>query len=152
MEMTQVYYYLVLTNAAVALGAAAAAYWRNRFHALGPLFGLSLFWLAVWLVGFAQYFVPRSEPAELLWARITLMASIINHPFIGHAVCAFVGKSQRLKWWLWLLYLVTGLLVVLLWNGQLITGLRQIPQMDHYVAYNRQLYPWLSAYFIHNQA
>ena len=148
MEMTQVYYYLVLTNAAVALGAAAAAYWRNRFHAMGPLFGLSLFWLAVWLVGFAQYFVPRSEPAELLWARITLMASIINHPFIGHAVCAFVGKSQRLKWWLWLLYLVTGLLVVLLWNGQLITGLRQIPQMDHYVAYNRQLYPWLSAYYM----
>ena len=39
--MTALYHYLVLLIALVSFGTAGAVYWKNRFQALGPWWGLT---------------------------------------------------------------------------------------------------------------
>ena len=54
LAVIEIYYYLVLINAALFLGVAAITYWRNRFHQAGVYGALALAATGVWLVGFAQ--------------------------------------------------------------------------------------------------
>src|SRR5213593_3999774 len=122
--MTSVYYVLVLVNAAVCLAVAVAAYWRNRYRLVGPLFGIAMVFTAVWLVGFAQYFAPLRGTTAMWWAKFTLSAGILSTPFLFHSMCALVDKSGRVRWWLMAAYALGVAFVILLWQGHLVTGLR----------------------------
>src|ERR1043166_6277682 len=127
--MSQFYFYLVLLNAVVSLAVALAVFWKNRYQAVGPLFGAAMAVNAIWLVGFAQYFRPLGDSSALVWAGITLTASILSQPLLFHSMMAvfFIG---------------------LLWTGQLITGLKAPPTMHHYVHYSRTWYPFLGALYM----
>ena len=50
-NMIGVYYYLVLLNAAVTVGAAVATYWRNRQVGFLQPLGMGFLIFAFWLVG-----------------------------------------------------------------------------------------------------
>jgi len=144
----QVYYYLVLLNAAVGVGAAIAVSSRNRHFFAGQMVGAGLLMLAIWLTGYAQYFAPLTTRAALLWAKITLTASFINQPFALHAICAYVGQAKRWRWWLGIFYGAAAIFLVLLWNGNLVTGLRSAAYMDHYVRYDHDWYQFLGMFYI----
>jgi signal transduction histidine kinase len=146
--MTRVFYYFVILNALVSAAAAIPAYWRNRFQAVGTLLGTSMLLFGVWLFGFAQYFRPMSQPSAIWWAMFTLTAGIFNTPFFMHTFCAVAGKMRQVRWWVVSSYLTAALFVALLWGGQIITGLKHPPYMDHYVQYNRAWYPWLGIYLV----
>ncbi|MGD0652310.1 MAG: ATP-binding protein [Verrucomicrobiia bacterium] len=139
--MNQIYYYLVLISAAVSLAAAGAVWWKNRYQIVGPLWGLTFLALGVWAIAFAQYFRPLSEPVGVTWAKITLTASFLNMPTFFHSSCAMVGGQRQFRWWLLISYLMTAVLIVLTWQGWVVAGVKPTPNMDHYVVYNRRIYP-----------
>jgi signal transduction histidine kinase len=146
--MMALYYVLALANALVCLAVAVAVFWRNRSHLVGPLLGFTMLLLAVWMVGFAQYF--RALPTEwaLLWARITLSAAILDHPFFFHSLCALVDRTRRFRWWIVASYVSGVFFLILLWHGDLLTGLKHSPFMEHYLRYNRTWYPWLGMHIV----
>jgi len=146
--MTLFYYYLALINAAVSLAVAGAVFVRNRYRAVGPLFGTAMVLLALWMLGFAHYFLPLGRAEAMHWAKITLSASILIHPFLFHSLCALVEKMRRFRWWITAFYAMAPVFLVLLWQGDLLTGLRPSPYMTHYVSYNRAWYPILGGYIL----
>ena len=146
--MTQAYYYLVLVNAAVSLSVAVAVFWRNRFKAVGPLMGLTMVGTAVWLVGFAQYFQPMTRNDSMLWAKITLTASLLINPMLFHSMCAFIERQRRYLWWIVVAYAMGVLYVLLLWQGHVITGIKPSVIMVHYVRYDRALYPLVGLHIV----
>ncbi len=139
--MTALYYYLVLVDAAVALAVAVAAWWKNRYQLVGPLFGVSMALVGIWLIGFAQYFRPMGESQALFWARLTLTAGPLGTPFLFHSMCAYSGNARRYGGWIAASYVLSVVVFILLWTGHLITGIVPSVVMDHYVSYNRGLYP-----------
>ncbi len=141
--MTTLYYYLVLVNAAVSFIVAGAVFWRNRFQAVGPLFCLTMLLVSVWLLGFAHYFRPLLAAEAILWAKITLSGAILSTATLLHSMCALVDKQRRYRGWILASYLLGLAFLVLLWKGLLVTGLKRVPYMDHYIHYNRTLYPFL---------
>lgn len=146
--MTTVLFFLVWVNAVVCLAAAVAVAWRNRYTIIGPLFGMTLTVMAAWAAGFAFYYYPLSRSHALLAAYLTLGCSISAHAAWFHTLCALADKLRRMKWWIVTSYTTGALFLVLLVRGHLITGLRACPFMDHYVHYNRTLYPWLMVYLL----
>ena len=146
--MTRLLYFLVLINAVVSFAAAGAVWWRNRYQILGPLFGVTLSLMGAWTVGFAHYYYPLMGARALLAAYWTLTFSIAVHAAWFHTLCALAEKQRRMRWWLIGSYVTALLFVILLWNDRLITGLRSVPYMEHYVRYDRHLYPWLMAYML----
>jgi signal transduction histidine kinase len=149
--MNLVYYCLVLINAVVSAAVAAAVFWRNRHQLVGPLFATTMLINAAWLVGFAYYFLPINQPHALLWARLTLTASILTQPFLFHSMCALVEKLRRLQWWIYGSYAATLAFLFLLWRGPLVSGLRPAANMDHYVVYSRTVYPLLALFYLYCQ-
>src|SRR5258705_3267474 len=141
--MTTMYYYLVLVNAAVSFVVAGAVFWRNRFQAVGPLFCLTMLLVGVWLLGFAHYFRPLLVTDAVWWAKITLSGAILSTATLLHSMCALVDKQRRFRWWILASYLLGLTFLILLWKGLLVTGLKRVPYMDHYIHYNRRLYPFL---------
>lgn len=141
--MTTFYFYLVLLNALFCVMVGGVAYWRNRYQAVGPLFGFTMFVTGVWYVGFAQYYHPMPPQKAMLWATITLALGIWNTPLFFHSVCAVLGQMRRLRWWIVASYVTAVICTVLLVKGRLITGLSAPPYMDHYIRYNRSWYPFL---------
>jgi len=122
---------------------AVVAYWRNRYQAVGPLFGLAMLVTSVWYVGFAQYFHPMEPRRAIFWATVTLSLGITNTPLFFHSVCAVLGQMRRSRWWIVASYVTATICLILLWKGQIVTGLNHPPYMDHYVRYNRSWYPFL---------
>lgn len=141
--MTTFYFYLVLLNALFCVMVGAVAYWRNRYRAVGPLFGFAMFVTGVWYVGFAQYYHPMPPQKAMLWATIALALGIWNTPLFFHSVCAVLGQMRRLRWWIAASYVTAVICSILLLKGRLITGLSAPPYMDHYIRYNRSWYPFL---------
>lgn len=127
------YYSLTLVNAAISLAVAGAVYWRNRRQLVGPLFAATMVVTALWLVGFAHYFVPLKPATALVWAKFTLTVAILTSPLYFHTVAALVERTQRLRWWITGAYAAGALLVLLAWTGPLVTGVRAVPYMAHYV-------------------
>ncbi len=146
--MTEVYYYLVLINAAFGLAMAGAVFWKNRHQAVGPLLSIMMISMAVWLFGFAQYFRPMPPPRSLHWAKVTLAASILVYPFLFHGLCALVDRQKKFQWWIAGAYVSGALFLVLLWQGAWMVGVKAQPYMDHYLRYNRSWYPALALYHI----
>jgi len=147
--MTPLFYYMLLASSATATLVAVAAFWRNRYQAVGPLFGIAMLNAAVWMFGFAQYFHPMDETQALAWGKLTLATGMLSTPFLFHSMCALVDRIRRYRIWIICAYGLTLALLILLWQGWLIDGLRQhLPNMDHYVRYNRRLYPILSAHIM----
>src|SRR5258706_15837415 len=144
--MTTVLFFLVWVNALASLAAAVAVSWRNRYTILGPLFGVTLTVMAAWAGGFAFYYYPLSRNHALFVAYLTLGCSVSAHAAWFHTMCGLADKLRRMKWWIVASYTTAALFLVLLVHGNLITGLRMCPFMDHYIHYNRMLYPWLMAY------
>lgn len=146
--MTRVIFFLVLINGVVAFAAAGAVWWRNRHTILGPLFATTLTLVAAWLFGFAFYYYPLAPQAALGAAYLTLSCSILSHAAWFHTLCALAERHRRMGWWIGVSYACAAAFLVLLWRGDLISGLRQCPYMEHYVHYNRTLYPWLMSYLL----
>ena len=149
--MNFVYYCLVLINAAVSVAVAAAVFWKNRHQAVGPLFAATMLINAVWLLGFAHYFLPMARPQAMGWAKLTLAASILTQPFLFHSMCALVSKMRRFQWWIVGSYAAASAFLLLLWRGLLVTGLRPVANMDHYISCSRALYPLLSLFYFYCQ-
>jgi two-component system nitrogen regulation sensor histidine kinase GlnL len=103
------------------------------------------------MLGFAHYFLPLGRAEAMHWAKITLSASILIHPFLFHSLCALVEKMRRFRWWITAFYAMAPVFLVLLWQGDLLTGLRPSPYMTHYVSYNRAWYPILGGYILLSQ-
>jgi signal transduction histidine kinase len=141
--MVKVYFYLVLLNAAVSVAAGVAVVWKNREQAVGPLFGATMLLFAAWLGGFAQYFHPMDESHALAWAKITLSATIVLQAVWFQTLCALAGKMRQFKWWIAGAYLAAAVFLGLVWAGVIVTGLKRMPFMNHYVYYDRTWYPWL---------
>jgi hypothetical protein len=146
--VTELYYYLVLLNALTSLAVAITTYWRNRQGAVGPTLGLTMLIFAVWLVGFAQYFQPWEETVARRWVQVTLTAAIAVYPLLFHSVCALVDQAAARRRWIVAAYLSTGALLVLLWQGNLVVGLRSHAYMHHYVRYDRHWYPVLGGFIL----
>jgi len=144
--MVELLYILVLINAATSFIVAATAYWRNRYQPVGPLFGLAMTVVGVWLTGFAQYYCPHEHRLAVRWAYFTLTAGILSTPLLAHSMCALVDKVGRLRWWIAASYVLGAMFVWLLWRGYLVTGLKSAPYMHYYVSYNRHWYPLLGIY------
>ncbi len=146
--MTRVLFFLVLLNGVVGLAAGAAVWWRNRQSILGPLFASTLTLMAAWTIGFAFYYYPLTHEQALFASYLTLSFSVLTHASWFHTLCALAEKHKRMRWWIAVSYACAALFLVLLWSGSLITGLRECPFMEHYVHYNRKLYPWLMGYLL----
>lgn len=146
--MIEFYHYLALINGVVSLAVAIAVCWKNRFQAIGPLFGVAMLILAVWMVAFSQYFLHLPAAEALMWAKVTVSAAILINPFLFHSICALVEKMRTFRWWIGAVYVLGVVFVVLLWQGKLVTGLRPALYMDHYIRYNRAWYPVLGAYIV----
>ncbi len=138
--MTAFYYYLVLLNALVTFAAATVVFWRNRGVAVGPLLAAALVVHTGWLIGYANYLVPMAEPRALFWGRWTLSCAILGHPLLLHSMCAYVSENRRYRWWIGAAYLSGLALLVLLFKGLIVIGVKPSPYMDHYVRYNRSWY------------
>ena len=149
--MNEVYYFLVLVNAVVSVAVAVAVFWRNRHQAVGSLFAATMLIDAVWLLGFAHYFLPITQPHSMRWAMLTLGASILTQPFLFHSMCALVDRMRRLAWWIAGSYGATLVFLFLLWTGRLVTGLHPVAYMDHYISCSRALYPLLSLFYLYCQ-
>lgn len=145
--MNRVYFTLVLVNAWVSFAAAIAVFLKNRHQQVGPLFGATMFVLAIWLLGFAQYFREMDEDRALAWAAVTLAASTVAQSVWFHTLCAMVDKVRRLRWWIIASYAVTLAYLMLLWQGNLVVGVIQAPNMAHYIRYNRF---WYSSFGLHS--
>jgi len=144
--MLKLYYYLVLFNALVSLAAAGFAYWKNRFRAVGPLFGITMLINGMWCICFAHYYLPLPDDQALLWAKLTLSMAIVFPPFLFHSMCALVDKADRYRWALGISYASSVVFLVLLWAGHVVDGLKPTMYMEHYIRYNRALYPYLSSH------
>ncbi len=138
------YYSLVLINAAISLAVAGAVYWRNRRQPVGPLFAATMVVTALWLVGFAHYFEPQKPAAALTWARFTLMMAIFTSPLFFHTIATLADRAKTLRWWIAGSYGLAALLTGLDWLGSLVTGLRAVPAMAHYVQLH-SVWQWLFA-------
>lgn len=146
--MISLYYYLVQLNAIVAGVAAVAVFWRNRFQPIGPALGLTMLGTAVWLFGFAQYFLTLPEAKALFWGKITLSASIAVNPLYFQSMVLLAGLFKRYRWWVLAANLTAVVFIVLLWQDRIISGLTYPPYMAHYVAYDRGLYGWLILHIV----
>jgi signal transduction histidine kinase len=146
--MLALYYYVVFFSGVVSCVAAAAVYWKNRFHIIGPLFGLTMVWMGLWMFGFAQYYRRLDPSTALFWAQVTMTASILAHAFWFHTMCELAQRRARLKWVIATSYLMGLGLLVVLWSGNLLTGLKAQPHMQHYVSYQPRLYPALMLYLM----
>jgi signal transduction histidine kinase len=146
--MISLYYYLVLINALVTFAACVAVFWRNRTQAVGPLLGFALFVKGLWLLAFAQYLAPHTVPVALLCAQLTLSCAVAAQPLLLHAMCALVDEMRRYRWWIIASYAAAVVFLVLLWEGKVIVGLMASAYLDHYVRYNRTLYPILGLHFL----
>lgn len=138
--MTELYYYLVLLNAAVCLAAGVTAYWRNRYHAFGPMFGLAMLAVAIWLTGFAQYYRPKEEEQALWWAKFTLSWGVMDSPLLFHSMCLIVQRTRQWRWWIIACYASSLVAVAMILSGFIISGLRPALHMDHYIHYSRFWY------------
>ncbi len=139
--MIELYYYFILLSAAVSFAAAAAVFWRNRFQAVGPLLGSAVLVLGLWSIGFAQYFRPQSPTSALEWAKVTLTAAILFVPLFFHGLCALVERQKTFRFWIVACYLSVSFFLLVIWHGHLVAGLKHSTYMDHYVEYNRKIYP-----------
>lgn len=146
--MQAVYYNLVLLNAVVSLAAAAAVYWRNRSELVGPLLGLALLVKGLWMVAFSRYFLPLDSEFALWWGRLTLTCAFMSQPLLFHAMVAAAYEARRYRWWIVLSYSGALLFTLLLWQSQLVTGVKPSAFLDHYVRYNRTLYPLLGGHLL----
>jgi signal transduction histidine kinase len=95
----------------------------------------------LWLFDFAQYFQPMPRADAMYWARITLMLSVLINPMLFHSMCALMQNQRRYSGWIGAAYVAALLFMVLIWRGHVIVGLKPVAAMDHYVHYNRAVYP-----------
>jgi signal transduction histidine kinase len=146
--MTEFYYFLVLVNAAVCTLVAIVAYRKNYREMVGALIGGAMLLMALWLFGFAQYFRPLDPATAIGWGKVTLSLGVINTPVFFHGVCALMKRQRNYRWLIAGTYL-TGLMCIgLVWQDQIIAGLKYPPYMDHYLRYNRSWYPFLIGHIV----
>src|SRR5579859_7692505 len=98
--MNEMYYYLILVDAAVSFAAAWAVFWKNRYQIVGPLLGTAVLMLGLWAACFAQYFRPLDPVTSLWWAKLTLSTAILFLPCFFHGICALAGREKGLRWWI----------------------------------------------------
>ena len=146
--MANVYYYLVMLNAVFSAAVAVVVFIRNRYQLMGPVFSAGMLMVAAWLFCFAHYFQALPPEPALWWAKCTLTLAIVNHAFFLHSFSLLVNQARRFRWWILTSYLVGVFFAVLLWQGQLVTGLKSLTFMDHYVRYNRTWYPLLGLHLV----
>lgn len=146
--MRSVYYYLVLINAVESLFVAAAVFRKNRYQLVGPVLGATMVVTGFWLFAFAHYFLPMSDERALLWGKVTLSAAVLVNPMYLHSMVALVEQHRRYRGWVWASYGIAACLVIMVWRGAVITGLRHLPQMDHYIVYNRTWYPLVGLHVV----
>jgi signal transduction histidine kinase len=146
--MTLFYYYLVCINAAVALAVGIAVFVKNRYGWVGPMLGTAMVFLAVWLGCFAQYFRPMGSAHAMMWARLTLTVAIATQPLLFHSLCGVSDKARSMRWWVVASYTSAVCSEWVLWQQHAISGLKQSPYMDHYVAYNRMWYGVLGGHLV----
>jgi signal transduction histidine kinase len=146
--MTKLYYYSVLLNALVCFTVACAAYWRNRYQMFGPLFGVAMLLVGAWLFCFAHYFRPLPLQEALWWARATLIVGVSITPVLFHSMCAMVKKVRQWRWWIVASYIGSVVAVMMLGQGVFLTGIKDVPYMNHYVRYDRHLYWLLSSQIV----
>ena len=142
--MTELYYYVVLVNALVCFAVAGAACWRNRYQLFGPLFGVAMSLVGIWLFCFAHYFRPLPMREASSWARATLIFGVSITPVLFHSMCAMVEKIPKWRWWIVASYVGSVIVAAMLAYGFFVTGVKNVPYMSHYVRYDRHLYPILS--------
>lgn len=141
--MTQFYYFLVLLNGAVCTLVAWIALRKNYRDMVGALIGGAVLLMAFWFFGFAQYFRPLDPSLALVWGKVTLSLGVINTPMFLHGICLLMKRQQRYRPLVVGAY-TTGLMCIgLIWQDQIIAGLKFPPYMDHYLRYNRAWYPFL---------
>jgi signal transduction histidine kinase len=146
--MTQFYYFLVLFNAAVCALVALVAYRKNYREMVGALIGGAMLLMSLWLLSFAQYFRPLEPSIALVWGKVTLSLGVINTPVFFHGVCVLMKRQRSYRWLIAGTYL-TGLMCIgLVWQDQIIAGLKHPPFMDHYLRYNRAWYPFLIGHIV----
>ncbi len=138
-SMIHFYYYLVLLNAAVCSAVGVTVFWKNRYVLVGPMLGISMVMMAIWLGCFAQYY--RSMPAAhaIMWGYMTLTAVVIVQPLLLHALCALCDKLRPMKWWVVASYVSALVALWFLWWHHAIIRLTHPPYLDHYIAYKRAL-------------
>jgi len=146
--MTSVYYHLVMVNAVISAAVAVVVLIRNRYQLMGPIFAVGMLLVAVWLFCFAHYFQALAPDQAMWWAKCTLTLAIINHAFFLHSFSLLVNKARALRWWIAAAYLAGVFFAILLWQGQLVSGLKPSQFMDHYVRYNRTWYPLLALHLV----
>ena len=146
--MTLLYYYLVMLNALTGVAVAVVVFWKNRHQTESLLLCLTMLGLAVWLVGFAQYFRVMDDAMALRWASVTLAASIFLHPLWFQTACALVGGLRRYRWLIILAYVMGLAFLLLLWGGGLVVSVKSSPYMHHYIHYNRAWYPALIGHLL----
>jgi signal transduction histidine kinase len=144
--MIQLYYYIVLLGAATSVTVAAVVFWRNRHEQVGPLFSLTMLLVAGWLLGFAHYFRSLDPEWAIWWAKITLTGAIVSSVTFYHSTCALVDELRRYRNWILAAYILGVIFLSTLWTDMLVVGLREMPHMNHYIRYNRSLYPLLGAH------
>ena len=147
--MILLYHHMLLVSAATALVVAVAAFWRNRYQAVGPLFGIAMLNAAAWMFGFAQYFCPMEEARALAWGKLTLATGMLSTPFLFHSMCALAGRMRRHRIWITICYGLTLAFMWMLWRGLLISGVRwDVRYMDHYLRYNPQFLALVNAHVV----
>jgi signal transduction histidine kinase len=146
--MTRLYYYVVLANALVALAVAVSVLWKSRYQTEGKLLGMAMIVVATWLALFAQYYRAMPPAKAIWWAHLTVTAAIAFQPVLFHALCCIAGRARSLRWWHAIPYAAAVGLLLVVWHGGIITGLRRVPYMDHYVSYNRHWYGILGAHLV----
>ena len=150
--MTQLFYYLILLSAVMCVPVALAVFWRNRYQAAGVLLCAAMMGLMGWLIGFAQYYRPWPNDTAMRWAMVTLTATILLHPLWFHTACALSGVVGRYRLWIVAGYAFGVGLLIPLWGGGMLEGLKHAPFMDHYVRYNRFWYSILGGHLLFWQA
>ena len=141
--MVEFYFFLVLLNGAICLAVAAIAFRRNFREMVGALISGAIFLMGLWFIGFAQYFHAGDQPHALLWGKFTLSLGVINTPMFLHSVCVSMKRQRRDRLMIIGSYLTGFFCVALIWGNLIISGLKHLPYMDHYLSYNRAWYPVL---------
>ena len=147
--MMPLYHDMLLVSSVTALIVAVAAFWRNRYQAVGPLFGIAMLNVAVWVFGFAQYFRPMDEARALAWGKLTLATGMLSTPFLLHSMCALAGRMRRYRIWITICYGLTLAFLLMLWQGLLISNVRRdVRYMDHYLRYTPQFLALVNAHVV----
>jgi two-component system nitrogen regulation sensor histidine kinase GlnL len=138
------YYLVTLVTFVESLMVGVVVFIRNRRRATGVIWGLASIGFGIWCLGFSQYFRHHDPGTALLWAKITLSAAILNTSFYFHGMNVLIGISKQFRIAIATCYLLSVGFMALTWFGPIVTGVREITFLHHYIHYNKAYYPLLT--------